>query len=204
MKKKDKDKEGKYDTNGKSCSDILKYQDDYLSRQCERKFNYLPRTNCDCPDSEAQPDYGNPYDCVEAPLPDVNPFITVKWGDSKCDGFETDDFEVLCVTVCNNYCNVTFNDFTIGHIQLTDLAGKPVATLPDGSPSVEAVPSGPICFGDIEPCEKDRPSCVSREFAIKTCGAVAQCYVLTFEGVCFTVSYELQSKQCFIVKLCQD
>jgi hypothetical protein len=199
-----KHKDDNYDPNCASCSDILKHQDDYLRRQCEHKFNYLPRTDCDCPDGDAQPDGGYPRECTEAMLPEVKPYITVKWGDSKCDGFETDDFEVLCITVCNEYCNVTFNDFTIGRIQITDLAGKGVPKLPDGSPSVEVVPSGPICFGDIEPCEKDRPSCVSREFAIKTCGAVAQCYLLTFEGVCFTVSYELQPKQCFIVKLCQD
>jgi hypothetical protein len=111
---------------------------------------------------------------------------------------------VLCVTVCNCYCNVTFEDFIIGRIQITDRNGKPVPTLPDGSPSVQVVPSGPICFGDIGPCEPDKPSCVSREFVINTCGAKADCYILSFEGVCFRVSYELQSRQCFIVKLCQD
>jgi len=199
-----KHKDGDHDTGCKSCSDIIQDQDNCLREQCEHKFNHLPRTNCEYPDCDAPPEGDCGCECVPVTLPDINPFISVKWGDSKCDGFETDDFEVLCITVCNCYCNVTFNDFTIGRIRITDSAGKPVPTLPDGTPSVLVVPSGPICFGDIGPCEDNKPRCVSREFVIKTCGAKAQCYVLTFEGVCFTVSYELQSKQCFIVKLCQD
>jgi hypothetical protein len=202
MEKKPKD-DG-HDSDCKTCSDILRDKDNYLRKQCEQKFNYLPRTDCDCPDSNAKDEGGYHYECVPATLPDLNPIISVKWGDSKCDGFETDDFEVLCITVCNSYCNVTFNDFTITHIKITDMAGNPVPCLPDGTPSVQVVPSGPICFGDIGPCEHDRPSCISREFAVNTCGAIGQCYLLTFEGVCFTVSYELQSKHCFVVKLCQD
>ncbi len=200
MTKKHKD-----DDNGcKTCSDILLYQDNWLREQCGHKFNFLPRTDCECPDCDAPPEGDCGCECVRAVLPDIKPYITVKWGDSKCDGFETDDIEVLCVTVCNCYCNVTFDDFTIGRILITTKEGKPVPTLPDGTPSIQVLPSGPICFGDISPCEQDKPNCVSREFAINTCGAKADCYVLSFEGVCFTVSYELQSKQCFIVKLCAD
>ena len=201
MKKRYK---GNPDPNCTVCADLLEQQDNWLSKECEKKYNWLPRTDCDCPDGDSKDDGAYRYECVPANLPDIKPIISVKWGDSKCDGFETNDFEVLCISVCNNYCNVTFNDFTITRIKITDLAGNPVACLPDGTPSVEVVPSGPICFGDIEPCEPEKPSCVSREFAINTCGAVAQCYLLSFEGVCFTVSYELQSKHCFVVKLCQD
>lgn len=197
-------KESSYDPSCKSCADLLQDQDDYLNKHCQQKYNYLPRTNCDCPDSNTQDDGSYYCECVPATLPEIKPVITVKWGDSKCDGFETNDFEVLCVSVCNNYCNVTFNDFTITHIKITDMAGNPVACLPNGTPSVHVVPSGPICFGDIEPCGADKPSCVNREFVVNTCGAVDQCYLLSFEGVCFTVSYELQFKHCFVVKLCQD
>lgn len=189
----------------KTCAEIKQDQETYLSEHCAHKFNTLPRTSCDCPDSGAQ-DKGDCHcDCVAVKLPDIKPCISVTWGDSKCDCMETDDVEVLCITVCNCYSNVTFNSLTIGQIRITDMAGNPVPILPDGTPSVQVIPSGPICFGDIGPCKgKNQPGCASRELVVYTRGAVGKDYRLSFEGVCFTVSHQFQSKQCFIVKLCQD
>ena len=189
----------------KTCSDIRKDQDTYLSKHCANKVNLLPRTSCHCPDSGAQ-DKGDCHcDCVALRIPDIKPCISVAWGDSACDCIETDDVEVLCLTVCNCYSNVTFNNLTIGQIQITDMTGNPVPLLPDGTPSVQVIPSGPICFGDIGPCTgKNQPGCVSRELVLYTRGAIGKDYRLSFEGVCFTVSHQFQSEQCFIVKLCQD
>jgi len=144
-------------------------------------------------------------DCEEVPLPDIQPCISVAWGDSPCDCLETDDVEVACITVCNCYSNVTFNDLSIGQIFVTDLAGNPVPNLPDGTPSIQIVPSGPICFGDVGPCtDKEHPSCVSRELVIYTRGAIGKKYRLNFRGICFTVCHEIQSEQCLIMSLCQN
>lgn len=189
----------------KSCEDIHQEQETYLSKRCSQKVNLLPRTSCDCPDSGAL-DKGDCHcTCVAVKLPELRPCISVAWGDTKCDCMETDDVEILCVTVCNCYSNVTFNDLTIGQIRITDAAGNPVPVLPDGTPSVQVIPSGPICFGDIGPCKgRNQPSCVSRELVLYTRGAVGKDYRLSFEGVCFNVSHEFQTKQCFIVALCQD
>ena len=144
-------------------------------------------------------------DCVELKLPDIHPCISVSWGDSPCDCLETDDVEVACIKVCNCSSNVTFTDFSIGQILVTDMAGNPVPTLPDGTPSVQVLPSGPICFGDIGPCtDKDHPSCVSRELVIYTRGAIGKNYRLVFRAICFSVCHQFQSDQCFIMKLCQD
>ena len=189
----------------KTCAEIKQDQDTYLSQQCAHKLNLLPRTSCDCPDSGILDNGDCHCDCVAIRLPDIKPCIAIKWGDSQCDCIETDDVEVLCITVCNCYSNVIFNNLTIGHIQITDMAGNPVPILPDGTPSVRVIPSGPICFGDIGPCKgHNRPGCVSRELVLYTRGAIGQDYRLSFEGVCFSVSHQFQSKQCFIVKLCQD
>jgi hypothetical protein len=128
----------------------------------------------------------------------------VKWGNSKCDCLETDDVEVLCITVCNCYSNVLFEDLMIGQIIVTDANGRPVPALPDGTPSVQLIPSGPICFGDIGPCIEGRPNCVSREIVLYTRGAIGGAYRLLFRGVCFKVCHEYQSEQCFLMKLCQD
>lgn len=189
----------------KTCEEINKDQNAYLKKQCGHKVNLLARANCDCPDNIPHATRDCKCDCVAIELPDIQPCISVGWGDSQCDCLETDDVEVLCITVCNCYSNVTFSDLSIGHIQITDMAGNPVPTLPDGTPSVQVIPSGPICFGDIGPCkDRNQPSCVSRELVIYTRGAIGKDYLLSFEGVCFTVSHHLQSKQCFIVRLCQD
>ncbi len=188
----------------KTCEEIKKDQEAFLSKNCAHKVNLLPRISCHCPDSP--PDKGDCHcHCVAVKLPDIKPCISVAWGDSSCDCMETDDVEVLCITVCNCYSNVTFNDLTIGQIKITDMAGNPVPILPDGTPSVQVIPSGPICFGDVGPCKgRNQPYCVSRELVLYTRGAVGKDYRLSFEGVCFKVFHEFQSEQCFIVKLCQD
>jgi hypothetical protein len=193
-----------YQITCRSCADIERTQNDYLRKHCAAKVNLLPRTSCHCPDSVR--DRGDcDCRCVAVDFPDIKPCISVAWGDSKCDCMETDDVEVLCVTVCNCYSNVTFGDLSIGQIHITDMAGNPVPTLPDGTPSIQVIPSGPICFGDIGPCKgRNQPGCVSRELVLYTRGAIGKDYRLSFEGVCFSVSHEFQSEQCFIVPLCQD
>ncbi len=189
----------------KTCEEIEAEQNDYLRKKCSKKANHLQRVDCHCPDRKP-PDDGNcRCECHPAKLPDIQPCITVSWGDSRCDCLETDDVEVLCVAVCNCYSNVTFSDLSIGHIEVTDVNGNPVPLLPDGSPSVQVIPSGPICFGDIGPCkEKGKPNCVSREIVLYTRGAVGKDYRLSFEGVCFEVTHHFQTEQCFRLKLCRD
>jgi hypothetical protein len=143
--------------------------------------------------------------CTEAPIPDIRPCITVAWGDTRCDCMETDDVEVLCITVCNCYSNVTFGGLTIGQVVVTDLNGGPVPALPDGTPSVQVVPVGPICFGDITPCvDGDRPSCVSREVVLRTRGAAGKRYRLSLDAICFSVCLHYEQGRCFTFNLCQD
>jgi hypothetical protein len=144
-------------------------------------------------------------ECEELEMPEIRPCISIAWGDSKCDCIETDDVEIACLKVCNCYSNVTFTGLVINQIYVTDLAGNPVPNLPDGTPSVQVLPTGPICFGDIPPCRgANQPSCVSRELVIYTRGAVGKKYRLILRGVCFKVCHELQSDQCFVMTLCQD
>jgi len=148
--------------------------------------------NCDCT-------------CHPAEFPALQPCITVKWGDSKCDCLESDDVEVLSIAVCNCYSNLSFDCFSIGQILITDLAGNPVANLPDGTPSIEVLPSGPICFGDIGPCvSKEKPSCVTREFVVHTRGALAKDYRITLRGICFEVCHHYQQERCFNLTVCAD
>jgi hypothetical protein len=189
----------------KSCMDIRQDQDAYLHKQCAGKYNLLPSINCDCPDAKPQGAEDCHCDCIPVKLPDLMPCISVKWGDSRCDRLETNDVEVLCVTVCNCYSNVTFSNLSIGRIGVTDMAGNPVPLLPDGTPSVQIFPSGPICFGSLGPCKSpNQPSCVSRELVLYTRGAIGKDYHLSFEGICFSIVHHFEAEKCFVISLCQD
>ncbi|HEV8433210.1 MAG TPA: hypothetical protein VGR95_07345 [Thermoanaerobaculia bacterium] len=143
-------------------------------------------------------------DCKPVAFPEITPCIEVKWGDSDCDCLETDDVEVLCITICNCYSNVTFEDLSIAQILVLDGSGRPVPNLPDGTPSVQVIPSGPICFDDIGPCVDGRPTCVSRELVLYTRGAVGGRYRLVFRGLCFKVCHEYEADRCFVMELCRD
>lgn len=185
------------------CEDIEHDQNAYLQKECSKKFNLLHRVDCDSATRLEGSDCR--CDCAPVAFPDIEPCISVAWGDSRCDCLETDDVEVLCVTVCNCYSNVTFKDLVISQVLVTDMAGNPVPTLPDGTPSIQVIPSGPICFGDVGPCKPpNQPSCVSRQIVLWTRGAIGKDYKLSFSGVCFSVCHEFHSKQCFVLNLCQD
>lgn len=140
--------------------------------------------------------------CKEVEFPEIEPCISVAWGDGDCDCLETDDYEVLYITVCNCYSNVTFANFSIAQLIVTNADGSPVAILPDGTDSVEVRPRGPICFGNIGPCVDGKPNCKSREFVLYTRGAKQGKYKLKFEGICFDIVYGASTERCFEFELC--
>ena len=80
-----------------------------------------------------------------------------------------------------------------------DAAGNPVATLPDGTPSVELTPIGPYCFGNIASC-----SCVSREFVLRNRGAMAGEYHIRATGICYDVNLHFDDEACFKFDICAD
>lgn len=142
--------------------------------------------------------------CVTLELPTIAPCFSVTWGDSACDCMETNDFERLLIKACNCYSNVAFHNLMIGKLIILDNAGNEVLTLPDGTPSVEVIPSGPICFGELGPCSNNTPSCKAREIVIRTRGAVGGNYQLKFENICFEVVNSFNTAECFTLKLCKD
>lgn len=142
--------------------------------------------------------------CTTLELPEASPCFSVSWGDSDCDCLETNDFELLLIKVCNCYSNVSFQNLSIGRLILTDSAGNPVSNLPDGTPSVEVLPSGPICFGDLGPCVNNTPTCKAREIVIRTRGALPGTYQLKFVNICFDVVNHFATEECFLFNLCRD
>ena len=160
------------------CERVEDALDDILRQLCSKKQFELTSGNCS-------------RECRAVEEPKIVPCLRLRWGDGPQDHLETDDTEVLCITVCNPYSNVILKDFNLQLI-VTTATGGPVPNQADGTPSVMIKPQFNICFDDIPPCDPQKPnqkSCVSREVVLINRGAVAGQYkvfvVYCFEA-CFT------------------
>jgi hypothetical protein len=142
--------------------------------------------------------------CLAAAVPDLKPCVSIGWGDSSGDQIESTDFEVLSITLCNCYSNVTFSNVTIGYIYVTNENGTTVANSPGGSPSVEALPVGPICFGDIGPCVNGKPSCKTRQFVLHLQNAKPGKYKLHVGAICYDVNFHYMRNDCFNFEVVLD
>jgi hypothetical protein len=143
-------------------------------------------------------------ECQEVALPKIEPCVSISWGNSDCDCFETDDVETAVISICNCYSNIAFTNVHISYLSITMPDGSPVPVLPDGTPSVGLVPIGPVCFGDIGPCKEGATNCVSREIVIRTRGAKSGAYKINVIGICYEVILKQMLNDCFTLTLCQD
>lgn len=143
-------------------------------------------------------------DCKELALPKIEPCVSIVWGDSDCDCFETDDVETAIVTICNCYSNISLANVHVAYFNVTMADGSPVPLLPDGTPSVSIHPVGPVCFGDIGPCMPGAVNCVSREIVIRTRGAKSGEYTILVSGICYQVVLAQLHEECFKLTLCAD
>jgi hypothetical protein len=156
-----------------------------------KKFN--PLRPCD----ERQP-LEKP-ECHPLRIPPIAPWTSIRWGDSKCDCIEGDDTEIMQITVCNPYSNLTLSGLVVNNVTVVDFNGNPVPNLPDGSPSIQLVPRGPYCFGDLAPC-----TCVSREFVLRLRGAPPGPYRIILAGICFEACFHGNEEDCFLFNVCKD
>lgn len=137
--------------------------------------------------------------CLPVDLPRIAPWTSVGWGDSQCDCIEGDDTEVMNLTVCNPYRNLTLSSLTIHQVVVVQANGAAVANLPDGTPSVQLVPMGPYCFDDLAPC-----TCVTRQFVLRLRGAVPGPYRILLRGICFDACFHGDEQDCFVFNVCKD
>ena len=143
-------------------------------------------------------------ECKQVKLPKMEPCVSIAWGDSDCDCFETDDVEVAMISICNCYSNITFSNVRISYLYVTMADGSSVPLMPDGTPSVQVIPVGPICFGDVGPCIEGGTNCVSREIVIRTRGAKSGKYRINVVGVCYEVVLKQLYNTCLELALCKD
>ena len=143
-------------------------------------------------------------ECKEVELPKMEPCVSIAWGDSDYDCFETDDVEVAMISICNCYSNISFSNVTISYLYVIMADGSAVPSMPDGTPSVQVIPVGPICFGDVQPCKEGSTNCVSREIVIRTRGAKSGKYRINVVGICYEVVLKQLHNTCLELELCKD
>jgi hypothetical protein len=99
------------------------------------------------------------------------PVFTLEWGDGPVDHFESDDLEIIYITIHNPFLNLIYRDVTIFNIKIT-----PNQTLPGGDDSVRIIPAVIDCFDEVQPC-----SSVSRDFALIIDHALVGTYHISFD-----------------------
>jgi hypothetical protein len=173
------------------CEQVEDVLDNLLRKLCSAKQFDLQSGNC----SER---------CQTVEEPKIVPCLHLRWGDGPKDQLETEDTEVLCITVCNPYSNVVLKNFNVQLFVFTG-AGGAVPNQADGTPSVMIKPQFNICFDDIPACDPQNPrqSCVSREVVLLSRGAVPGQYKVValycFEA-CFT-KFNLREPAIFTLDL---
>lgn len=173
------------------CEKLEDFVDTLLRKLCSAKQFELKSGNCN-------------DQCATVEEPRIVPCFRLRWGDGPQDHLETDDTEIICITVCNPYSNVVLKDFNV-ILGVTTAAGGAVPNQADGTPSVIIKPQFNVCFDDIPPCDPKKPNqnCVSREFVLIDRGAVPGQYKIViyycFEA-CFT-KFSLRDPAVFTIDL---
>ncbi len=158
-----------------ACSDIKDNASSHLMQLAINKHNHI-KSSKNCTDFEIYSHREKyPKGCKQIRIPQLNPCFYLHWGDSKQDIIETEDFEVVVLSVCNPFDNVSFQNLIISGIKITHADGSPVEVLPDKTPSALIIPSKLITFCSISPC-----SCSHIELVIKTSGAIKGPYKVKF------------------------
>ncbi len=169
--------EGAADLPGaKICEAIEDLADAEIRRRCTQK--QFEQTSGNCGER-----------CETVAEPKIVPCFRLRWGDGPQDQLETDDTEVLCLTVCNPYSNVVLKNFNV-QLFIVPAAGGAIPNQPDGTPSVMIRPQFNICFDDIPACDPQKPnqSCVSREVVLIDRGAKPGQYKV-FVFYCFEACF---------------
>jgi hypothetical protein len=159
-----------------------------LHALARRQNNMVP---CDGPPQE--------YKVEPLDIPRIEPWVTISWGDSKCDCIESDDTEIMYLTICNPYSNLTLSNVTIQQVLVVDGSGNAVPKLPNGNPCIQLIPVGPYFFDDIPP-----GSCVSRQFLLRLRGALGGKHRILLRGICFDACVHGDNDGCFTFEVCKD
>ena len=119
--------------------------------------------------------------CATLDLPQIQPCFELRWGEQAEDRLETNEVEVLYLVARNPYANVTFKDLAV---RATLKAAPPPQ---NGAAAVAIIPSDPICFDDLPPCNPQQPeqfSCLARELVLISREANSGSYMVELDYTC--------------------
>lgn len=153
---------------GSGCSGLKEAAKLSLLEMANSKANHISSLGS-CPDFQV---FNGAGGCQSLK---VKPCFYLHWGDSAQDVIDTDDFEVVVLSVCNPFDNVEFRGVTLSEIEITHADGTPVELLPNNTPVAMVVPSKLISFCSVAPC-----SCSHIELVLKTSSAIAGPYKIKF------------------------
>lgn len=171
------------DCTSEGCQQLLAQVNTTLNQACTEMANTM--APCDGEDPEGCGCTTDQGDCAPLDLPEIVPCISVRWGREATGQVPAEGTEVVCITVCNCFSNVTFKRLNVAMLEVVDHAGDPV------SGPITVTPIGPYAFGDVEPC-----SCVSRQFVLQTHGAEPGTYRIRIRGICFDVCLHYNLDDC--------
>ena len=103
------------------------------------------------------------------------------------DNIPTDRFPVVTVALI------------VANVIVYFLLQDAVLGLPDGGESVQLVPRGKYCFGDLPPC-----TVAWRQFVLRLRGAPAGPYRILIEGICFELCLHRMTEECVTFDVCKD
>jgi hypothetical protein len=132
--------------------------------------------------------------CSTLDLPKLEPCFYLHWGDGKKDQMETHDDEVMYITACNPYGNLSFKGLTITSISIipTPTVGS------DGNKTIQIIPDRLICLGDLCGC-----TCTSQALSLLIRSAKPQNYEIHVEYCIdqIVINQDNKGKTLFPIKL---
>ncbi|QHI37504.1 hypothetical protein IMCC3317_28830 [Kordia antarctica] len=157
------------DCNCSVCAtEITEQQEVLKTKALKKSFVIIGKENnskrCKAPYSDEA--------CSTLDLPTLEPCFYLHWGDGPKDQMETHDDEIMYITACNPYGNLSFKGLTITSISIipTPTVGN------NGNETIQIIPDRLVRLGDLCGC-----SCVSQALTLLTCGAKPQDYGIHVE-----------------------
>ncbi len=151
------------------------------------KFNTVPG-QAGCPTKESQ---------RTAKAPSLQPCFNLRYGDSKEDRVETEDYEIMIIEAINPYTNVSLEDLTIVSLTLRYLHEGAEVDVPVAQYTNEKLadltPSKMINFGLLGPNESS-----SREVVLGTFRTAPGDYLIKLE-CSYSVRFEQGGEDVFVI-----
>ncbi len=150
--------------------------------------HHMVQGQAGCPTKESQ---------RTAKAPSLQPCFNLRYGDSKADRIETEDYEIMVIEAINPYNNVSLEDLTIVSLTLRYLFDGAEVDVPIAQYTNERLadltPSKMINFGLLGPNESS-----SREIVLGTFRTAPGDYLIKLE-CSYSVRFEQGGEDVFVI-----